>query len=196
MKTTDISIGNKEYKVIIADTNSLRTKGLKGVSNLPKNKGMLFIWDEPQQISMTMEDTVIPLLQVFMDEDKEVIKIANREDINQPDLVTCDNTMYVLEVNPTDEIEEGDVMEIDEEDDSKNLNTPIMKVLAPDGSTQMELQGGERIFSRKNSMQLIKWAKKSYKSKKESQYKHLGKLVFKYLKQQDEREPEYVEAPN
>jgi hypothetical protein len=39
-----------------------------------------------------------------------------------------------------------------------------MKVLAPDGSTQMKLQGGERIFSRKNTKILIKQAKKAYNS--------------------------------
>jgi hypothetical protein len=40
----------------------------------------------------------------------------------------------------------------------------MMKVLAPDGSTQMNLKGGERIFSRKNTKVLIRQAKKAYTS--------------------------------
>jgi hypothetical protein len=36
-----------------------------------------------------------------------------------------------------------------------------MKVLAPDGSTQMNLEGGERIISRKQTKILIKKAKKA-----------------------------------
>jgi hypothetical protein len=39
-----------------------------------------------------------------------------------------------------------------------------MKVLAPDGSSQMDLVGGERIVSRKETKVLIRKAKKAYDS--------------------------------
>lgn len=55
---------------------------------------------------------------------------------------------------------------------------PLMKVLLPDGSTQMELEGGERIFSRKNTRTLIRMAKRAYKSKLDKDYKALGKKMF------------------
>lgn len=71
-----------------------------------------------------------------------------------------------------------------------------MKVLALDGSTQMELEGGERIFSRKNTKTLIRLAKKAHMSKDEKDYKALGKKVFKYLHIQDTNTPEYVDAPS
>lgn len=57
----------------------------------------------------------------------------------------------------------------------------------------MELEGGERIFSRKNTKVLIKQAKKANNSKSDSDYKRLGKSMFKYLKIQDNNEPEFVE---
>jgi hypothetical protein len=38
----------------------------------------------------------------------------------------------------------------------------MMKVLAPDGSTQMNLKGGERIVSRKETLVLIRQAIKAY----------------------------------
>jgi hypothetical protein len=41
-----------------------------------------------------------------------------------------------LEVNRTNKIQKGDDFEIDDSDD---LNKYVMKVLAPDGSTQMGL---------------------------------------------------------
>jgi len=56
-----------------------------------------------------------------------------------------------------------------------------MKVLAPDGSVQMGLKGGERIFSRANTKVLIRQAKKAYQSKTDSDYKRLGKSLFKFL---------------
>jgi hypothetical protein len=45
----------------------------------------------------------------------------------------------------------------------------------------MELEGGERIFSRKNTKVLIKYAKKAYKTKEDKDYKALGKRLFKFL---------------
>ena len=67
-----------------------------------------------------------------------------------------------------------------------------MIVLASNGETQMELEGGERIFSRKNTRVLIKQAKKADLSKTDADYKRLGKSMFKYLKIQDGNDPEYV----
>ena len=43
-------------------------------------------------------------------------------------------------------IVEGDEFEIDDSDD---LNKYVMKVLAPDGSTQMYLQGGKELLVEK-----------------------------------------------
>jgi len=67
--------------------------------------------------------------------------------------------MYVVELNANSKVKEGDELEF--LDDTKEYT---MKVLAPDGSTQMNLKGGERIFSRKNTKVLIRQAKKAYAS--------------------------------
>ena len=70
-----------------------------------------------------------------------------------------------------------------------------MKVLAPDGSTQMELYGGERIVSRRETKIILRKAKKANDSKNDKDYKSLGKYIFKVFKKQDNREPEYVNSP-
>jgi len=57
-----------------------------------------------------------------------------------------------------------------------------MKIIGSDGNVQGIIQGGERIFSRKNTKVLIRQAKKAYASKSDSDYKRLGKSMFKYLK--------------
>ena len=56
----------------------------------------------------------------------------------------------------------------------------------------MELEGGERIFSRANTKTLIKFAKKAYSTQSDNDFKALGKRVFKFLDIQDNNEPEYV----
>lgn len=133
-----------------------------------------------------MKDTDIPLDIIFIDEDLEVISIYQGNP-NDDTIAEEDNVLLVLEVNQGSGISEGDELDIEDDDE-----VPTMKVIAPDGSTQMELEGGERIFSRKNTKTLIRMAKRASKSKSDKDYKALGKKMFEYLKQQDQREPEYV----
>lgn len=182
-----IEIGDKEYNVTCARTEEERIKGLQGVTELKEDEGMLFFFDEPQTVAFWMKNTKIPLDIIFIDEDMEVISIYK----GKPEstiMAEEDNVKFVLEVNQNSGIKEGDELDIEEDEE-----LPTMKVIAPDGSTQMELKGGERIFSRKNTRTLIRMAKKAKFTKSDSDYKRLGKKMFSYIKQQDEREPEYVE---
>lgn len=191
MKKITIEISDKPYEVLVADTEETRRRGLMGITHMPKNKGMLFKWDDEGRRDMWMKDTLIDLLQIFLNKDLEVIKTAKRKPLDEQ-LIGCDGAQYVLELNADQDVEEGDEMDFDLEDDDKG---PIMKVLASDGSTQMELQGGERIFSRKNTKVLIRQAKKAYASQSDSDYKRLGKSMFKFLNIQDNNKPEYVKSP-
>ncbi len=190
METATIKIGDKEYKIQVAKTDEEKRKGLQGISKLPENEGMLFCFDESENSSMTMKDTQIPLDQIFMNDDQEVTYVITREP-NDKGLVTVPDTVYVLEVNANSGIKTGDELEF--EDDIKD-SSPVMKVLAQDGSTQMQLWGGERIISRRETRILIKKAKKADLSKKESDYKSLGRYIFKVLNGQDNRPAEYVKS--
>jgi len=64
-----VNINNKQYKVEEAKTEEERRKGLQGVKELPKDEGMLFYFDEPQEVSFYMKDTLIPLDIIFINED-------------------------------------------------------------------------------------------------------------------------------
>lgn len=185
-----IKIHNKEYDVKVAHTDEEHEKGLQGVATLADDEGMLFVYEEPQEVSFWMKDTEIPLDIVFINEDQEVIKVFKGEP-NSEEPMTCDDVLYVLEVNQDSEIETGDTLELDSDDEG-----PVMQVLNQDGSVQMELWGQERIFSRKNTKVLIRKAKKADATKADSDYKALGKYMFKCIKIQDERAPEYVQGPN
>lgn len=189
---TNIYIGNKEYKVQEAHTEEEKEKGLQGVSSLPEDQGMLFFFEEPQEVSMWMKDTLIPLDIIFINEDNEVIKVAQGEPNDETPIIAQD-TLYVLEVNKNSGVKEGDELEIQTEG-------PVMKVLAQDGSSQMDLWGGERIFRRPFTKQIIKWAKKTQEFKDNEEeltriYIRLGKKMFKEIKIQDTRPAEYVESP-
>ena len=184
-----VEINDKEYDVKVATTSDEMSKGLQNVKELPEDEGMLFIFEEPQTVGFWMKDTEIPLDIIFIDEDLEVLSIYKGQPNNQ-DIVEEDNVKYVLELNINSGVSVGDEVELEDEDDDE---VGKMIVLASNGETQMELEGGERIFSRKNTRVLIKQAKKADLSKTDADYKRLGKSMFKYLKIQDGNDPEYVE---
>lgn len=188
----DITIGNKTYKVEEAKTQDDHVKGLMNRNSLPDNEGMLFYFEEPQTASFWMKNTKIPLDIIFINEDLEVTKVVEGIPMSE-DMIEQEDTLYVLEVNAGSRINVGDELELPDDEEDKEPTT--MKVLAPDGSIQMELEGGERIFSRANTKTLIKLAKKAYKSKEDKDYAKLGNKIFKYLKIQDTNEPEYVKSP-
>lgn len=195
MERITVEVGNKVYKCQVAKNEEDRRKGLQGIEHLPPDEGMLFVWDEEGTREMWMKDTKIPLDQIAINDDDEVVLVYTAQPEDET-LVPFMNAKYILEVNANSGIVEGDDFDIDDSDD---LNKYVMKVLAPDGSTQMYLQGGERIVSRKETRTLIKKAKKAYANKggEYDRYcKALGKYMFKILKGQDTREPEYVQVPS
>lgn len=187
---TNIKIGDKEYKVKEATSTEEKAKGLQGIDELPEDGGMLFYFDPPEDVQFWMKDVDIPLDIIFIDDDEEVIKV--QEGIpNDETFIEAPDVAYVLEVNANSGIQVGDELDIDDEEEKG----PVMKVLAQDGSDQYELWGGERIFSRKNTKVLIKKAKKANFTQDDKDYKALGKYIFKCIKTQDTRDPEYVPSP-
>lgn len=188
-----IKINDKQFDVKEAKTEEEKTKGLQNIEELPKDEGMLFYFDPDEESSMWMKDVKIPLDIIFINEEFEVTKVHHGKP-NDETQVSAPETAYVLEVNSDSGINVGD--EVDLDPDSE----PVMKVLAPDGSTQMELWGGERIVSRKESKILIKKAKIAEAVKETSKFENkcrsLGRYIFKVIKGQDNREPEYVENKN
>lgn len=196
-----IEIGDREYKVREAKTEEERKQGLKEIESLPEDEGMLFYMpDKKSQVVFTMEDMKFPLDIIFINQDDEVFDAAYNVPIDTEAVISDEDALpnqddyvkYVLEVNSNSGIQIGDELDIEDDEDNSTIK---MQVLAPDGSTQMLLEGGERIVSRKETKVLIKKAKKAYKSKSDRDYKALGKYMFKVLKGQDTREPEYVDAP-
>lgn len=194
MEQVKVNIGNKSYICDLLKSEEDKRQGLMNIDYLPPDRGALFVWEDEDTREMWMKDTKIPLDQIAINDNDEVVLVYKAQPEDET-LVPFMNTKYILEVNQDSGIVEGDEFEIDDSDD---LDKYVMKVLAPDGTTQMYLQGGERIVSRKETRTLIKKAKKAYENKDKDYDKYcksLGKYIFKVLKGQNTRPPEYVEVP-
>ena len=193
MERVIVNIGNKTYNCQLAKTEEQHRKGLMDVDYLAPDEGMLFIFKEEGTREFWMKNTTLELTQISINDDDEVEEVYQAIPEDET-LIPFKNCKYLLEVNRTTEIQKGDEFEIDDSDD---LNKYVMKVLAPDGSTQMNLQGGERIFSRISTRKMIKQAKKANSVRDnedlfEKACRKLGKICLKELYAQNHRDQEYV----
>lgn len=206
----DVQIGNRTYNLLVATTEEEKEKGLMGIEELPEDEGMLFDYsDEPQaELSFWMKNVDIPLDIIFVNQEGSVISVKQGVP-NSEEYITEDSEFIscVIELNANSGVKAGDKTDLfsemnnileededeDEEDTHPELNVNRLYVYGSNGEVQAELQGGERIFSRKSSKVIISKAKRAYVSKEDKDYKALGRYIFKEMDAQDNRDPEYVE---
>jgi uncharacterized protein len=99
-----IKIDNITLDVQIADTPDLMTEGLQFQQQLPYNQGMIFIFPQPQVVSMWMIDMQFPLDMIWFDSNGNVVDIEkNLPPCNANSTCTIysgqmQNAKYVLEV--------------------------------------------------------------------------------------------------
>lgn len=68
--------GTHRFKVWLAADAASRQQGLMFVRKLPADRGMLFVFDAPQQAAFWMKDTYLSLDLVFIDPTGAVANIA------------------------------------------------------------------------------------------------------------------------
>lgn len=196
MDFVTIKLGGKKYEVLVAKTEEEKTEGLQNIESLEDNEGMIFVYDEPQDLDFWMKDTMIPLDIIFIDEDCEVISVKLGKP-NSTDYLSEKNAKYVVELNANSGVKKDDVLVLPEdfdEEEHPELEVNKMYIIGSDGKPQAELQGNERIVSRKETRVLIRKAKKASISKNDSDYRALGRYMVKVLDGQDSRDPEYVKS--
>ena len=186
-----IEIGDKQYDVTVLETPEEQAQGLQNVHYLPSDEGALFIYESDEERSFWMKDTFIPLDIIAINRDGEVVEI--NKGIPESEEPIRFKAMFVLELNADSGVKVGDDIDFEDDDDKEEMVKNKMMVLDENGDVQMQLDGGERIFSRHDTKILIKLAKKAYDSKDPEDYKKLGKKIFKFLEIQMGNETQYVE---
>jgi len=102
-----IKVDDKILEVQIADTDSLRVRGLMFQDELPYNEGMLFVFEGSETRPMWMLNMQFNLDVIWFDENANVVTIEKNVPLCQTtiEVVACrengvsgDNAKYVLEV--------------------------------------------------------------------------------------------------
>ncbi|MFH1223651.1 MAG: DUF192 domain-containing protein [Pseudomonadota bacterium] len=83
-----IAAGAHKIKAKVAYSRQAQTKGLMGVNDLGDGEGMIFVYDDPEQLSFWMKNTLIPLDIAFIEADGRIAIIHNmRTELGKPDFV-------------------------------------------------------------------------------------------------------------
>lgn len=100
-KEVKLSLGGHEVLATVADTPASRTQGLSDTKSLGKNKGMLFIFDEPEYYGFWMKDMLYSIDIIWLDDRRVVVDVwENASPSSYPVVRKPSNrAKYVLEVN-------------------------------------------------------------------------------------------------
>ncbi len=63
-------------QALVANTPAKQERGLMFVTDLPENRGMIFVFDQDQEQAFWMKNTLIDLDMVFIDSAKTVTSVA------------------------------------------------------------------------------------------------------------------------
>jgi uncharacterized membrane protein (UPF0127 family) len=198
MEVFDLKINDKTFKCSVAQKASDRKVGYSGVGNVPKeDECMLFVFPSPGKYQMWMKDATAALDIVFFDDSLKILDIIEGSPDNEELLGTHDNVSYVLEflkgtckdlnINTGDTIK-GIPDNHLEPDPEENYS---MFVLDEEGQVQMEIKGGERIFSRKSTKRIVNGA---LNAESDKDYKKLARTTLKEILAQDGRGPDPVKG--
>jgi len=98
-----VEFNNSKFFVEIADEPREWQTGLMFVENLPKNEGMLFIFNDSAPRTFWMKNTLIPLDMIFIDENFVVVDV--KENVPPCESDPCQtypsekSPKFVLELN-------------------------------------------------------------------------------------------------
>lgn len=198
-----LKVGEKEFIIKVADTEEKRRQGLLGVKSMPKGHGLVLKYESPSNAPITMKGMKIPLGIVHIFDGKVQNVVAAQPD--QEDISIGQYSDSVLEVNVEDVngIKEGNKIEwLGKKQSGGKINfvpgeeEPVegdLHVLNDKGQVQQNVKGSERVFSRKDTRNLLSKAQKANETEKDTDYISLGRVFVKIINKQDTQEQEYVE---
>lgn len=88
-----------KFNVWLADDTERRTRGLMFVKHLADDEGMLFVFEQPQPISMWMKNTYISLDMLFVAADGKIVRVAaNTEPMSLKTIESGGPALAVIEL--------------------------------------------------------------------------------------------------
>ncbi|RUU47612.1 DUF192 domain-containing protein [Mesorhizobium sp. M6A.T.Ca.TU.002.02.2.1] len=106
--------GERSFSIEIADTSAEREAGLMFREEMADDHGMLFVFEEPRDVSFWMKNTPMPLDLIFVGQDGKVRAIKQGEPQSEAMIWPGEPVRFVLELKAGTAarggIEDGDLL--------------------------------------------------------------------------------------
>jgi len=87
-------------RVAVADDENKRSQGLMDVNDLPRDRGMLFIFEEQKPLSFWMANTPLSLDIIFVNTSMEIVRIhQNTQPFSEKNFDSGKPAKYAIETN-------------------------------------------------------------------------------------------------
>ncbi len=95
-----LASGARVLQVEIADTPEESARGLMFRKELPRDAGMLFVFEEPRRAGFWMRNTLVPLSIAFLSEDGVVLEIRDMQPLDETSVVSASASVkFAVEAN-------------------------------------------------------------------------------------------------
>ncbi len=101
-KSTKAEIAGHDFSVSVAKSDKDKQIGLSSKENLPKDQGMLFVFDQPDYYSFWMKNMKFPIDIIYINGDKVTTVIKDAKPVQNGDLPIyqpSEKSDKVLEIN-------------------------------------------------------------------------------------------------
>lgn len=99
MPVVELSAGIYRIEAEVASTLASRAEGLMHRREMPDNRGMLFVFEQPARHCMWMRNTLIPLAVAFIDDQGLILNIEEMKPETETNHCAAGRVRYALEMN-------------------------------------------------------------------------------------------------
>ena len=92
-------IGTETFTLEVADTEEARRRGLMYRQFMDANHGMIFVFQEEEELSFWMEATLIPLDILYLDAAGRVVSVKGMRPRDRTGVPSDGPAMYAIELN-------------------------------------------------------------------------------------------------
>lgn len=89
---------NATFSIEVADDDGERSQGLMWRTDLPDDRGMLFVFNAERPLAFWMKNTPLPLDLVFIGQNGEIVDVLKGEPFSEAPISPAEPSRFVLEL--------------------------------------------------------------------------------------------------
>ncbi len=94
-----LEVKGRRLTIEVARTDRSRQRGLMHRDQLAENRGMLFVYRDPEKLSFWMRNTKVPLSIAFIDDHGKILQIEDMRPLDLASVASKYEVRYALEMN-------------------------------------------------------------------------------------------------